>query len=226
MITPDLPAPPSATQPPAAPEGGAPKTEITRATLQSHEPPTGWWGRKFRVIEAWLSELSTRSNFWHRVFAWKFLPLAYQSGIKLGKQKGDVYEAFMPFKAFNKNWYEAMAGAALLANSEVAGGMYIFEKLGGDYTVVCKELHYKFRRPCHGPAIYRVKPREDIDEQRKTALEFNVTTDLEIVQAITKKGEKERKVGECVATFHVAAKALFRQRRAKEKDKRARLAKD
>lgn len=208
-----LPANP---QPPAADL----PAEITRATLQSHEPPTGWWGKKYRKLEAWLSELSTRSNFWHRVFAWKFLPLAYQSGIMLGAQKGDSYEAIMPFKAFNKNWYNAMAGAALLANSEVAGGMFIFEKVGADYTVVCKELHYKFRRPCLGPAIYRVKPREDVDELRKTQLEFNVTADLEIFQAVVRKGDKERKVGECVATFHVAPKALLRARKAKTEAKR------
>jgi hypothetical protein len=212
--SPDQPTPPVA----------SPTPEITRATLQSHEPPTGWWGRKYRKLESWLSELSTKSNFWHRVFAWKFLPLAYESGIKLGKQKGDTYEVWMPFKAFNKNWYEAMAGAALLANSEVAGGMFIFEKVGADYTVVCKELHYKFRRPCHGPAIYRVKPREDVDALRKAQLEFNVTTDLEILQAIVRKGDKERKVGECVATFHVAPKAMMRARRAKDKGKREKKA--
>ena len=37
-----------------------------------------------------------------------------------------------------------MAGAALLGNSEVAGGMFLFAELGTDYEVVCKKMEYKF----------------------------------------------------------------------------------
>ena len=96
-----------------------------------------------------------------------WLPLAYRSGIKFSKRQKDAdpdapFECVVPFSRFNKNWYKAMAGAALLANSEVAGGMFIFKACGGDYTVVCKNLTYSFRRPCMGPAIYRIVPREDI----------------------------------------------------------------
>jgi hypothetical protein len=57
-----------------------------------------------------------------------------------------------------------MAGAALLGNSEIAGGMYVFGVCGGDYTVVCKHLEYKFLRPCFGPAEYRIKPKDDLHE--------------------------------------------------------------
>ena len=51
-----------------------------------------------------------------------------------------------------------MAGGALLANSEIAGGSYVFGICGGDYTVVCKDLDYKFLRPCLGPAVYESRP--------------------------------------------------------------------
>ena len=193
-------------------DDGAPV--ITTDMLRAGDPPTGWFGTKYRAFENWLTEKSTESNRWHRLLSWVFLPLAYRSGIKLGEQTGDGYEAFMPFTAFNKNWYNAMAGAALLGNSEVAGGMYIFNQVGPEYTVVCKELNYKFRLPCVGPAIYRVKPLDDIAELKKHKLEFNVTVEMQIVQAVHHKDEKERKVGKATATFHVAPKAKLRARQA------------
>ncbi len=188
---------------------------VTRDMLREGDPPTGWWGQKYRAFENWLTEKSTESNRWHRFLSWVFLPLAYRSGIKLGQRSeaGD-YEVAVPFTTFNKNWYNAMAGAALLGNSEVAGGMYIFNQVGPDYTVVCKELNYKFRLPCVGPAIYRVKPLDDIAELKKHKLEFNVTVEMQIVQAVRHKDEKERKVGKAVATFHVAPKAKLRARQA------------
>lgn len=196
---------------------------ITRDMLRAGDPPTGWWGRRVRAIENWLTEKSTESNRWHRFLAWIFLPLAYRSGIRLGKATdAGGYEVAMPFRRFNKNWYNAMAGAALLGNSEVAGGMYIFDKVGGEYTVVCKELNYKFRRPCVGPAIYKVRCDEDIDQLRQHKLEFNVTVEMDIVQAVHHKDEKERKVGLCTATFHVAPKAKLRARKAKLKEREER----
>lgn len=193
---------------------GSEALEITPDMLRAGDPPTGWFGEKYRVFENWLTRKGNESNRWHRFLAWVFLPLAYRSGIKLGRQTEDGYEAVMPFSTFNKNWYNAMAGAALLANSEVAGGMYIFNQVGPDYTVVCKELHYKFRLPCLGPAIYRVKPADNIAELKRTKLEFNVTVDMQVVQAVHHKDEKERKVGKATATFHVAPKAKLRARQA------------
>ena len=149
---------------------------------------------------------------------------AYRSGIKFRGQalsKDGEFECVVPFSRFNKNWYNAMAGAALLANSEVAGGMYIFKRCGSDYTVVCKHLDYKFRRPCVGPAIYRVIPEEDIEPLVATGDEFNITVKMTILQAVVKKDEKERKVGESVATFHVTPKSMFRARKAKQAEKEA-----
>jgi len=39
-----------------------------------------------------------------------------------------------------------------------------------------------------------------------TGDEFNITVKMTILQAVVKKDEKERKVGESVATFHVTPK--------------------
>jgi len=130
-----------------------------------------------------------------------------------------TFAATLPFKRFNRNWYNAMAGAALLANSEIAAGAYIMGITGGEYTIVCKNLEYKFLRPCYGPALYKIVPRDDLKALIAGGKEFNMTMDLEIVQqalvpaalARLKKKDplmaricaKDRKVGVCAATFHV-----------------------
>ncbi|MFZ2873091.1 MAG: hypothetical protein WAZ94_01265 [Phycisphaerales bacterium] len=170
-------------------------------------------------VEAFIARLSSRSHFWHRVCSMIWLPYAFRSGIRMKKVDERTFAAELPFRRFNKNWYNAMAGAALLANSEIAGGMYIFGVTGGDYTLVCKELSYKFLRPCFGPALYKITPRESIEALIQKGGEFNVTLDLDVVQqpllpaALAKKRKKDqllarmaakaRLVGRCVATFHL-----------------------
>lgn len=157
--------------------------------------------------DTFVSKLASRNNFWHRVTSLFWMPYAFKSGIKMKRVNRSTFSAVLPFRRFNRNWYNAMAGAALLANSEVAGGMYVFGVCGGHYTVVCKNLEYKFLRPCFGPALYKITPREDIDALVKTGKEFNVTVDLDIVQQIGLKSGKDRRVGKCTAIFHVTPKA-------------------
>lgn len=175
-------------------------------------PKAGWFRRKMHRLEARISRLSTKNNFWHRVCSWVFLPLAYRSGIRFKHVAKDSFSVVLPFRRFNKNWYSAMAGASLLANSEVAGGMFVFGRCGGDYTVVCKHLDYKFLRPCYGPAIYNIEPREDIEALVKEGGEFNLTLDMTVVQAVHKKDKAEPRVGKAEITFHVTPKAQARAR--------------
>ncbi|MFI4893773.1 MAG: hypothetical protein ACIAQ0_10125, partial [Phycisphaerales bacterium JB058] len=171
-------------------------------------------------IESFISRLSTRNNFWHRVCSMIFLPYAFRSGITMRRLDGDTFQAVLPFRKINKNWYNAMAGAALLGNTEIAGGMYVFGFCGGDYTVVCKNLEYRFLRPCLGPAIYKIRPKTDIAALVKEGGEFDATVQLDIYQAITdprdpknrkkkleqpeaeKVVEKEKRVGRATAIFH------------------------
>jgi hypothetical protein len=173
----------------------------------------------FERLEAFVSRLSTRNNFWHRVCSLIWLPYAFRSGITMRKVDENTFSAVLPFKKFNKNWYNAMAGAALLGNSEIAGGSYVFGVCGGDYTVVCKHLDYKFLRPCFGPAEYRITPLEDIHALVKTGEEFNITVRMNIVQVLPAKKPKDRdatpgkmsvgrdkRVGRCEAAFHVTPK--------------------
>ena len=175
-------------------------------------------------IEAFISRLSTRNNFWHRVCSMIWLPYAFHSGIRMRKLDDETFHAELPFRRFNRNWYNAMAGAALLGNTEIAGGMYVFGFCGGDYTVVCKNLEYRFLRPCLGPAIYKIRPKTDIAALVKEGGEFDATVQLDIYQAISdprdrkkrKKKleqpeveevvEKEKRVGRATAIFHATPK--------------------
>ncbi len=164
-------------------------------------------------LEAWISRLSTRNNFWHRVCSLIWLPYAFKSGIRMAKSDPDNYSYILPFRRFNKNWYSAMAGAALLGNSEVAGGMYIFNRVGKDHTVVCKELNYRFLRPCFGPAVYKIVPNKQLDEQIAAGGEFNVELTINIYQPPNKPSDREKRVGRCRVVFHVTPKMHHRERR-------------
>src|SRR3954463_11037799 len=144
-------------------------------------------------VEAFISKLSMRDNFWNSVCSLIWLPLAFFSGIRMKELDANsiAARAILPFRRFNRNWYRAMAGGALLANSEIAGGSYVFGICGADYTVVCKNLEYKFLRPCLGPAIYKMALREDIRGLVKTGGEFNITLDLDVHQQLARRGEKD-----------------------------------
>ncbi|MCA9280138.1 MAG: hypothetical protein H6815_12155 [Phycisphaeraceae bacterium] len=163
-------------------------------------------------LDAFISKLSTRSNFWHRVCSMIWLPYAARSGIYMKRLDPRTFTAVLPFKRFNRNWYNAMAGAALLGNTEIAGGMYVFGFCGADYTVVCKELQYKFLRPCFGPAVYRIDPKDDIEALVKAGGEFNIELIMNVTQKVRKPGDPEKRVGRAKITFHVTPKAHQRER--------------
>lgn len=185
-------------------------------------------------IEAFISRLSTRNHFWHRVCSLIWLPYAFRSGIRMKRVDDKTFSATLPFRRFNRNWYNAMAGAALLGNSEIAGGAYVFGECGGDYEVVCKRLEYTFLRPCFGPAEYRITPEQPVSELVAEGGEFNITIEMEIVQLLptltgrksetkaakrkAKKGRdrivgREKRVGRCTAVFHVTPKAHQKTKR-------------
>ena len=177
------------------------------------EIPEKWWDR----AEAFLSRLSTRDNFWRSVCSLIWLPLAFFSGLKMKQLGEDRFAAILPFRRFNRNFYRAMAGGALLANSEIAGGTYVFGICGGDYTVVCKSLNYTFLRPCYGPAIYSMKPRENLRQLVKAGTEFNIVVDMDVAQQASRIGEKDKRVGRCEATFHVTPKIQHKVRALRKK---------
>lgn len=185
--------------------------EPTRRPQPVRTFPERMWDK----VEAFLSRLSVRDNFWNSILSLIWLPLAFFSGIKMKQIDSSTFAAYLPFRRFNRNWYRAMAGGALLANSEIAGGMYVFGICGGDYTVVCKHLEYDFLRPCFGPAVYRMKGRQNLHELLASGSEFNFTLDLEISQQGFRPGERDKRVGHCEAVFHVTPKTQHKVRAAR-----------
>src|SRR5439155_1919972 len=106
--------------------GGPPRTlprDPVAAGIRTPVQP-GW----FDKLEAFVSRLSVRDNFWNSICSLLWLPLAFWSGIRMKEPEPGsfVAQAILPFRRFNRNWYRAMAGGALLANSEIAGGAYVF----------------------------------------------------------------------------------------------------
>ncbi len=124
-------------------------------------------------VEAFITRLSTRNNFWQKVCSMIWLPYAFHSGIRMKRLDSKRFIAVLPFRRFNRNFYNAMAGAALLGNSEIAGGMFLLKECGSDYIVVCKDMKYRFLRPCFGPAVYDVVDSEDLQDKLALGDEFN-----------------------------------------------------
>lgn len=178
--------------------------------------------RWYDQVEAFVSRLSMRDNFWNSICSLIWLPLAFFSGIRLKELDPNSFaaRAVLPFRRFNRNWYRAMAGGALLANSEIAGGTYVFGICGAEWTVVCKQLNYTFLRPCFGPAVYRIQARQDIKQLLSVGKEFNITLDMEIQQQ-GKPGEQDRRVGKCEATFHVTPKVHHKIKKARRENSKA-----
>jgi hypothetical protein len=192
-------------------------------TARSALPAPGFGDR----VEAWLSRVSTVNPLLQKLCSSIWLPYAFRSGITMKRLDTKRFVAVLPFRRFNRNWYNAMAGAALLGNSEVAGGMYLFQKCGSEYIVVCKEMKYRFVRPCHGPAMYEVINAEDVDTKLASGGEFNIALEMEIRQQVHKSRGKAPLVGKCEIVFHCHPKAMLKAKletRRKRKAARAQQA--
>ena len=191
-------------------------SEVDVEVVQTAPEDLTFWER----TEAFLTRLSTKNNFWHRVCSLIWLPFAFRSGISMRRITHDRFTAVLPFKRSNRNFYNAMAGAALLGNSEVAAGMFLFKHCGSDYAVVCKNMQYRFLRPCYGPAVYNVKDAEDVRnqliEQMNIGKEFNIEFTMNITQTLQKR-DKEVRVGRCIITFHCTPKSMLRERFRRKK---------
>lgn len=192
-----------------------PRSIVTDGDTARTALPAPSFGDK---VEAWLSRTSAKNNFLQKAASSIWLPYAFRSGITMKRVDEKSFVAVLPFRRFNRNWYNAMAGAALLGNSEVAGGMYLFARCGSDYIVICKEMRYRFLRPCYGPAMYEVMNSDDLDSRLKIGGEFNLALQMEIRQHVHKPGVKAPLVGKCDIVFHCTPKAMIRaklERRAR-----------
>ncbi|MGJ8690120.1 MAG: hypothetical protein ACSHXZ_11450 [Gammaproteobacteria bacterium] len=171
-------------------------------------------------LEASITRLSTRNNFWHRLCSFVWFPFAYKSGIAIREVSTDEYVAILPFKRGNRNFYNAMAGAALLGNSEVAAGIFLFKNCGSEYEVVCKDFAYKFLRPCYGAARYNIKNasavKEALHDQVASGKEFNIKVEMQIFQHLEKK-QRQFPIGRCELSFHCTPKQIVKERKKRRK---------
>jgi len=156
-------------------------------------------------FEAWVERLAYKYKFIRKITSRLYLPIAFHSGLTMKKLDPHRFTYVLPFRRFNRNFYDAMAGAALIANSEIAAGMFLFGELGGQWTVVCKHITYRFLRPCLGPAIYNVSPLDDVKALLQAGVEFNIDLTLEILQQVSGR-KRHPRVGRCEVTFHCAPK--------------------
>ena len=125
------------------------------------------------------------------------------------KIDANTFTYVLPFRRFNKNWYKAMAGASLVANSEIAAGLYLMAETSGKWTIVCREMTYRFLRPCFGPAIYHITPSHNMDDLMADNREFNIDLVIDILQQVPDKVmnlKSHPKVGRCNITFHCSPK--------------------
>lgn len=159
-------------------------------------------------VERFFTALSAKYWVCFKVFSFIWLPLCFFSGIRRPDTAGERFSVSLPFLRFNRNWYRAMAGGALLANAEIAGGMYVFEISNNEFTVVCKRLNYLFLIPCTGEASYRISSTDDVAEFIENRKEFNIKLQIDVVQVVSKSNHKERRVGKCEAVFHASPKPI------------------
>ena len=171
-------------------------------------------------LEAYVSRLSTKNNFWHRVCSLIWLPFAWRSGIHMKQIQDAKFAAILPFKRVNRNWYNAMAGPLCSATPKWPG-MFLFGECGSDYTVVCKQMKYDFLRPCLGPAVYTIRDGEEVISTVKTQKseggEFNIDLELEIKQILKKRG-RDLRVGRCSMTFHCTPKRMIEAKMKRRKE--------
>jgi len=183
------------------------------------KPKLRGWAR----IEAAFEHLTHTNRFFQKIGSRIWLPLAFHSGLTMKKLDPHTFTYVLPFRRFNRNWYNAMAGGALLANSEIAAGMYLCTELGGLWTIVCRNLNYRFLRPCFGPAVYKVDPISELNSHLLAGREFNLDMTMEILQQVKKSGKQPR-VGRCELTFHCTPKDKHGNKKMRKRARNARKA--
>jgi hypothetical protein len=67
--------------------------------------------------------------------------------------------------------------------------------------------------------VYRIKAREDVKSLVASGKEFNVTTDMDVLQQAARVGERDKRVGQCVAVFHVTPKLQHKVKKARKTGK-------
>ncbi|SFB86548.1 hypothetical protein SAMN05660443_0611 [Marinospirillum celere] len=133
-----------------------------------------------------LNKLSIKYAFLNRVLALVFMPFIARSGLKVNYDPANFY-AYLPKKRFNANWYGTQSGAAILGNSELAAGAYLFMLTQGEYRMVCTRLDYRFLLPSSDPVIFKVDhDQAELEAKRAAGEKFRMDLTIKLYRASSK----------------------------------------
>jgi hypothetical protein len=152
--------------------------------------------------EVRLNKLSIKKPFLNRVLGLVFMPFIARSGLKVNYDPDNFY-VYLPKKRFNSNWYGTMAGAAILGNSELAAGSYLFMLTRGEYRMVCTRLDYRFLLPSTDSVTFKVfLDEEELAEKVKQGGQFMMDMSLKLYRAPSKTTTGKR-IGSGKISFKV-----------------------
>lgn len=154
------------------------------------------------ALEIKLNKLSIKSPLMNRLLGFFFMPFIARSGLKVNYDLNRFY-AYLPKKRFNSNWYGTQSGAAILGNSELAAGAYLFMLTRGEYRMVCTHLDYRFLLPSTDPVIFTVDlDRADLDAKLAAGGQFMMDLTLKLYRA-TSKTTWGKRIGSGKISFKV-----------------------
>jgi len=153
-------------------------------------------------LEIKLNKLSIKKPLINRLLAVIFMPFIARSGLKVNYDPQD-FRAYLPKKRFNSNWYGTQSGAAILGNSELAAGCYLFMLTQGEYRMVCTRLDYRFLLPSTDPVIYRVDlDKAELEEKIRAGGKFMMDMTIKLYRA-TSKTTTGKRIGSGKISFKV-----------------------
>ena len=152
-------------------------------------------------LEKYFNRLSIKSRFFNKLLSFFFMPFVFKSGLKMNFVEDDYY-AILPKRRINVNWYGTIAGGAILGNSELAAGSYLFMLSKGEYRMVCSRLNYRFLLPTTEAIMYKAYvDLEELAEKIKTGGKFNIEMTMKVFR--TKNNKATRRIGSGTISFHM-----------------------
>ncbi len=152
-------------------------------------------------LEKKLNRISMKKPWINPLLSFFFMPLVHKSGLKINFDPNN-YFALLPKKRFNINWYGTVAGSAILGNSELAAGSYLFMLTKGNYRMICKQLEYKFLLPSTDDIIFKTTiDEDDLTQKVASGEKFSISMTIKAFRAKNKKPGK--RIGSGIISFHV-----------------------
>ncbi|MFT4731804.1 MAG: hypothetical protein ACI89W_000818 [Gammaproteobacteria bacterium] len=152
-------------------------------------------------LEKYFNRLSIKSRFFNRLLSFFYMPFVFKSGLKMNFVEDDYY-AILPKRRLNLNWYGTMSGGAILGNSELAAGSYLFMLSKGNYRMICTRLNYRFLLPSIDAIMYKASvDLDELAENIKAGGKFNIEMTIKVFR--TNKNKAGRRIGAGTISFHM-----------------------